>query len=64
MDKWWVDWSHANRQQCWMELWQLWVADGVKEQLLGLHCNLRKGENMGEAGEVPAQGDDWPQYCD
>ena len=37
MERWTLEWSPCDPQQCWIELWELWVLDGVRNQLCNSH---------------------------
>jgi hypothetical protein len=42
---WMLEWSSCDPQQCWVEIWKLWVEDGIRIQLGAptmLHRNIRR----------------------
>ena len=62
MGGWTLEWSLCDPQQCWVEIWDLWVLDGVRDQLCSRQCGGKQEDQMEEERERSLLKTTWVQF--
>ena len=62
MEEWYLGWFPCDSYQCWLELWELWIMDGVRDQLSSSHFTSQSVDQRTQGQESPTLQATWVQF--